>query len=249
MTKVSVVTVVYNAEKEIEKTIESVLAQNYENLEYIIVDGLSKDGTGAIINKYLANIDCFISEKDNGIYDAMNKALKLVSGEWVIFLNAGDVFFSSNSIETVFKGLTESELEEYCLIGGDVLFSTKEQEKVYKVKNVKERWICMPACHQSLFIKSSVHKQYPYNLSYKICADHELFIKLYERGYRFLKSNNIVSVFKYDGLSATNRIDLYLEKLKIAKIYNAPLCYISQLQFIILKLKIAKILRNWKVMS
>lgn len=100
---VSVITVAYNEETTIEKTILSVVTQNYSPIEYIIIDGGSTDGTVDIIRKYESHITYWISEKDEGIYDAMNKGLKYASGEWSIFMNSGDWFYDETVIEKVFS--------------------------------------------------------------------------------------------------------------------------------------------------
>lgn len=100
---VSIVTVCYNAADMLSKTIESVSAQSYENIEYIIIDGASTDGTKQIIQNNIEHIDKFISEKDNGIYDAMNKGTANSSGEWIIFMNAGDTFYDRDTIKDLFS--------------------------------------------------------------------------------------------------------------------------------------------------
>lgn len=106
-TKISIITVCYNSCTNIEKTIKSVLSQNYDNIEYIIIDGKSTDGTIEIIQKYSNNIDTFISEPDNGIYDAMNKGIKHSTGEWLMFMNAGDTYISNDSLKGFISNLTE----------------------------------------------------------------------------------------------------------------------------------------------
>ena len=100
--KISVITVCYNDRERIEKTILSVLSQSYGNLEYIVIDGGSTDGTVDIIKKYANRIAYFVSESDEGIYDAMNKGLRKAVGEWVCFLNAGDLFVSESVLNTIF---------------------------------------------------------------------------------------------------------------------------------------------------
>ena len=99
---ISVITICYNSELSIERTIKSVLSQTYPNIEYIIIDGKSSDGTNTIIQKYQDNISKYISEEDSGIYNAMNKGLTMAIGEWVCFMNAGDVFVDNQTVERVF---------------------------------------------------------------------------------------------------------------------------------------------------
>ena len=101
--KITVVTVCYNAAVTIEKTILSVVGQTYNNIEYLIIDGGSKDDTLAIIKKYESNISKWISEPDKGIYDAMNKAIKMATGEWINFMNAGDCFATNDVLEKIFQ--------------------------------------------------------------------------------------------------------------------------------------------------
>ena len=99
MEKISVITISYNCKDVIEDTILSVIGQTYTNIEYIIIDGASTDGTFDVIKKYADKIDFWISEPDKGIYDAMNKGLKHATGDWVIFMNAGDSFYNNTVIE------------------------------------------------------------------------------------------------------------------------------------------------------
>ena len=117
---ISVVTVCYNAVNDIEKTIMSVLGQTYKNIEYIIIDGGSIDGTIDIINKYKEHISLFVSEPDKGIYDAMNKGLMKANGQWINFMNAGDTFASNSVISNIF-GCNESDLIKYDVIYGDCI--------------------------------------------------------------------------------------------------------------------------------
>jgi glycosyltransferase involved in cell wall biosynthesis len=100
--QVSIITVTYNAEKYLEQTIKSIMEQDYPNIEYIIIDGASTDGTIDIIKKYEKYITRWISESDNGIYDAMNKGIKLTTGNWINFMNAGDGFSSENILSSIF---------------------------------------------------------------------------------------------------------------------------------------------------
>lgn len=110
MEKITIITVTFNCKNSIEKTIQNIINQSYKNIEYIIVDGRSTDGTVEIINKYTNNIDIFISEPDNGIYDGMNKGIKLSSGDWIIFMNSGDYFVSLDILDKIFKTTIDSNI-------------------------------------------------------------------------------------------------------------------------------------------
>ena len=99
--KISIITVVFNSVNYIEETINSVINQTYSNIEYIIIDGSSTDGTKELINKYKTKIDYYISEKDHGIYDAMNKALNHVTGSWIVFMNSGDKFYNNKVLSDI----------------------------------------------------------------------------------------------------------------------------------------------------
>ena len=101
--KISIITVVYNDVEHIEETIKSVISQDYQNIEYLVIDGNSTDGTLEICKKYSESISRIVSESDTGIYNAMNKGVKLASGEWLFFLNSGDVFYDEKVISNIFK--------------------------------------------------------------------------------------------------------------------------------------------------
>jgi glycosyltransferase involved in cell wall biosynthesis len=119
MAKLSIITITYQAEKFLERTIQSILEQGHRSaIEYVIVDGASTDGTLVLINTYKQDIDQVISEKDRGIYDAMNKGLQVVSGEYVLFLNAGDTFAAKNTLEHILKAL-DSDPD---VLVGDAMF-------------------------------------------------------------------------------------------------------------------------------
>lgn len=235
MKKISIVTVVYNCESTIQATVESVLSQTYiDEIEYIIIDGNSNDNTLAIINKFRDKIDVVVSEADTGIYNAMNKSLNYISGEWVLFLNSGDVFENIDSVKNAF--LHENEFGCCDIVGFNTIFKVNNKFKVEKVKDLSQRWICVAACHQSLLIKSAIHKKYKYDEKYKICADHELFNRLISSDFKFKGIDSILSVFAFDGVSATNRIQLYKEKLMIARRMNAPVTDIIKLKYLIARL-------------
>ena len=242
MFKISIVTVVYNAANDLEVTINSVLKQTYKEIEYIVIDGASTDGTLDVLEKFKDKITTVVSEKDNGIYDAMNKSLQYVTGDWVIFLNAGDVFYQDEVLNEVISQVNDENSPD--IIGGGVIIDTGSVFKYEKVKSINQKWIYMPACHQSTLYRFNLLKHYKYDLNYKICADHLLSIDLLNAGAIFYPVPQYISIFKWNGVSAKQRIALFQEKLKIDKQRNAPLLNRIYLLYIISKLKFAKLLRE-----
>ncbi|MEI5639551.1 MULTISPECIES: glycosyltransferase family 2 protein [unclassified Pseudoalteromonas] len=189
--KVSIITVCYNSSATIEDTIKSVLSQDYQDIEYILIDGGSTDSTLDIINKYRDRITSIISEPDEGIYDAMNKGIKNATGEIVGILNSDDFYEAKNVIsEMVSKFDSDTEI-----VFGDLIFVKPENiEKVtrfYSLPNFKAwklRFGWMPP-HPATFIKKSVYDRFGlYKINYKISADYEVFV-------RFLLVNKVR--FKY----------------------------------------------------
>ena len=170
---ISVITVVFNGENSLEKTIKSVISQSYDHVEYIIIDGGSTDGTVDIIKRYEDQIDYWISEKDEGIYDAMNKGIRQATGDWVNFMNAGDAFVSRDVLNSV----DFTALSEYALIYGNRI-----QEGISGTpKNIAalEAGV-IHANHQSMFFNSRMLKdELYYDTRYKIYADYELVNRIY----------------------------------------------------------------------
>lgn len=166
--KITIITVCYNAEKLIEETILSVINQTYSDIEYIIIDGASTDGTMDIVNKYRDRIATIVSEPDKGIYDAMNKGIRLATGEWLNFMNAGDVFCNENVVEYIF---TQKLDNKYSFIYSDNIF--KEKGKKRYVVNNHEKLIIL---HQSSIYKKSLHNLHGfYIVTPKIIVSDLLF--------------------------------------------------------------------------
>lgn len=179
--KISVVTVCLNDKQKLEKTILNVLGQDYKNKEFIIIDGGSSDGTTEVIKKYEPHIHYWVSEKDNGIYDAMNKGIKVATGDYIYFLNAGDLIYGSH----VFKKMAEiiKNNENIGIIYGLAECFSKEDAISYisgaKI-NRGDLWKGMPVCHQSIFFKKELFNIIGfYNTKFKSRADYELLLRFF----------------------------------------------------------------------
>ncbi len=247
MDKVSIVTISYNSAEEIEGTIKSVIRQDYDNLEYIIVDGESDDGTREIIKSYEAEIDKWISESDQGIYDAMNRGIDLATGKWIIFMNCGDRFHnpevlrevpfdSSNDFEVLYgKYLRFDEDIDYKDVGGE---SVKFPEDFYG---------CNPICHQAMFYKTELLKREKFDTEFTVLADYELSLRLLSQGYDFKFVDNLICEFDITGgfASCNYKFGRAKEYLKLHKLYFTQFVYLRQLlktPFIFLKSKILELI-------
>lgn len=195
--KISIITVTFNCQNSICKTIESVISQTYNNIEYIIIDGNSTDNTKSLINNYKKSISHFISESDNGIYDAINKGIKISSGDYIILLHSGDIFFNYLTIENSFKEISINKNID--IFFSNILFiDNLENKKIirkYKSKYFRPfmfRFGFMPA-HTSTIIRKSCFELYGfYNINYKIASDFDLlfrFIYLNKIKFKFLDIN------------------------------------------------------------
>lgn len=179
--KISIITVVYNNGSVIKSAIDSVLSQTYKNIEYIIIDGNSSDGTVEIIQSYGTKISKFVSEPDSGIYDAMNKGLKLVTGDIVGILNSDDFYISNNIIEKVIQVFVHQQVDS--MFADLVYVSSDDLNKVVRYYDSsyfspqKFAYGWMPA-HPTFFVKREVYEKYGYfKIDYKIAADYELLIR------------------------------------------------------------------------
>lgn len=212
--KISIITVCYNAEQTIEKTISSVKEQSYPLIEYIIIDGNSSDSTLSRINNYQDFISKIISEKDKGIYDAMNKGLALSSGDIVYFLNSGDYLFDSKIIEKIMKYFSNNPNIE--ILYGDVIDYT-ESDTIFKVSyrdSLIKFFSRGSVCHQGIFAKREIFKRYSsFDCKLKIFADYDWLLR------NILKKTNIkyyshpICFFQFEGLSRNQGPEYYHEWL------------------------------------
>ena len=184
--KFSIITVTYNAEKVLEDTIQSVIFQTYRNVEYIIVDGASKDHTLEIVNKYHNRINKVISEPDKGLYDAMNKGIQLATGDYLCFLNAGDKFHDSETLQKIVHTLKGQELPD--VIYGETAIVDEEGHFLHMRRlstpahlNWKSFKQGMLVCHQAFFVNRELAINHLYDLQYRFSADFDWCIRIMKK--------------------------------------------------------------------
>lgn len=204
--RISVVTVVKNDVESIEKTIISVLDQTYNNFEYIVIDGASTDGTLEILLGFGASINLVISEPDNGVYSAMNKAAQHFSGDFIIYMNSGDSFFNSN----VLKDFVDAAVDLDSIYYGSVYLTGVGGGRVKKPDSLKS-FKNSRFSHQAAFIPFNISKMYPYSEKFKYVSDYKFFKKCFDSGINFIELNLIVSNYKMEGISQNNLFRLYKE--------------------------------------
>lgn len=223
---ISVITVVFNGEKYLEQAIKSTVEQTYENFEYLVIDGGSTDGTQRIIQEYSERIDYWISEKDKGIYDAMNKGVTLAKGRWVIFINADDYFFDKDVLKGLARRLECASQEVAMLYGSIQLVSTSEVNLGFVETSLgqakKEILYRMAIPHQSLFTRLSVVRELGgFKTDYKIAADYELCLRVLHRYDVEHIANTPVACMRVAGVSSNPKNALrLLAEYRRARIEN-----------------------------
>lgn len=215
---ISIITVCYNVETEIEQTICSVLKQTDTDYEYIIVDGKSKDCTMQIIERYTPifienNITLqVISEPDNGIFDAMNKGIRNAHGMWINFMNAGDSFHDNEVLNNIKKYLKNSKAD---VVYGNC-YRYNEFYSYLKIPgDIKQLEKGMEISHQASFIRKKIQKKFPFSLKYQIASDHDLFLRLYLQGYQFEYVPQLICDFSLGGVSSSRLLTAYKETYMI----------------------------------
>ena len=199
--KISIITVVKNDIAFIEETLKSCIAQCGVEIEYIVVEGLSDDGTHEIINKYLDFISLYICEKDEGIYDAMNKGAKFATGDWIIFMNSGDIFYNDHSLAMLDIGSKKS----FSVIAGSWI-GKEAENKIFNARNSIR--YSLPASHQAILIKTELVKNIGFNLKYRIGADYDLVCNILKgTKHEVFISNHILAVVRPEGFG--RNIEIY----------------------------------------
>ncbi len=207
----------------IQDTIESVLQQNYHNLEYIIVDGASTDGTNKIVKNYKNQIAHFISEKDDGISDAFNKGICLATGELIGLINAGDILAPNALIHVAnaYNGLAEKDKQ--FVLHGNIQMGIPHG-KVYPPFNLRTFSYQMAVWHPSAFLSRNIYEIFQYKTSYKVAMDYDLFSRIYVHGVDFTHINETLVHMDMSGLSNKNAMLGFREVLHASRInFKSPL--------------------------
>ncbi|MBY0245367.1 MAG: glycosyltransferase [Sphingobacteriaceae bacterium] len=217
--KVSVITIVYNNVADIERTILSVLGQNYSNIEYIIIDGASTDGTLEVIRRYENRISKLLSEPDKGIYDAMNKGLALATGDYVLFMNSGDEIYNNTTISNIFvekvmADIYYGETEMYDQHWQSLGRRRHQAPKNFTWKSFKYG---MNVCHQAIYIKRSLTE--PYDTTYKYSADIDWILKAAKKAKSIQNVNAYVAKYLVGGMSKQKHWESLKERFKILSFY------------------------------
>jgi glycosyltransferase involved in cell wall biosynthesis len=219
--KLSIITITYQAEQYLERTIQSVLAQGHRaEIEYLVIDGASKDGTLSIIEAYKSDIDCIVSEPDRGIYDAMNKGMQLATGDYLIFMNAGDAFADNNTVERLLAAMGQKP----DVIVGDALFIDMEGKTLGLRSEVtphripeKLTWESfqygMVICHQSFIAKRTIAPMF--DLTYRLSSDIDWEIKCLKLSHKTIQLDIPICRYLTGGASVQNLKRSWQERYQV----------------------------------
>lgn len=226
--KITIITVCYNASSCIEKTIQSIINQTYSNIEYIIIDGKSTDSTLNLIRKYEKYISHWISEPDNGVFDAMNKGISMASGEYIIFMNAGDYFAETSIIEDVVNYIMHNNNAD--VYHGDIYRDIKSPKHIWKDIPFylnKKKLKGMNICHQAIFTKLSTAKKYYFDTSYKVSADYNMMMQIFkDKGsFKYIPLN--IAIYNTTGISTTNWKQTIYEEARICGCEKSLIFYLK----------------------
>lgn len=240
----SIIIVSLNTKKALIKTLTSCFKQDRKDIEIIVVDGLSTDGSVKEILKYKNKISKIIIQKDRGIYDAMNKGINVSKSDWIIFMNSGDKFCNIN----VVNRLKKFKKKDADIIFGNTIINNDKFRYLVEGNKFQKNSVLMPFCHQSTITKNKILKKFLFNIKYNISADFDFFYRCLINNYNFKKYNNVIAEVGSGGLSDQNRQIVFNENINILKKYNKKK-YIGKLycfKFIeILKTVIKTVLPNF----
>ena len=218
---VSIITITFNSEKHLEQTIQSVIGQDYPDIEYIIVDGGSTGGTLDIIKKYEKKIAKWVSEPDKGIADAMNKGIRMASGGIIGIIHSDD-YYEPGAISAAVKAF-----EEHPGIGvvhGDLRMLNVDGGASYIVsppKNPASSAWEIPVLHSTVFVRKAIYDRHGvFDLSYRIAMDHDLFLRYIKNGVKFHYINRVIAAMRLGGLSYRQQNECVREKKRLALHYG-----------------------------
>ena len=239
MTKFSIITCTYNAEKTLERTVKSVREQSREGveIEHIIVDGASKDGTARIIENCSDGFAKVISERDKGLYDAMNKGIKAATGDYLIFLNAGDKLHGADTLSKVAAQLTGAEdiiYGETVLVDDEGSFLRMRRLKAPEHLNWKSFKDGMRVCHQAFWPRRTIALQTPYDLKYRYSADVDWCIRTMKQSQKMHNTHEVLIDYLSEGMTTANRWASLKERFRVMSThYGVPLTIAKHFWFII----------------
>ena len=229
--RVSVITVTFNSEKTLEQTIKSVIEQGYDNLEYIIIDGGSKDGTLDIVNRYRNKINVVISEKDNGISDAFNKGIHRATGEVIGIINSDDLL-----VEGALSAVSEAYQDDIDVYRGNLLIwndSNGEQYVCSPTMHFDIRRNLLSVCHPSTFISKKAYEKWGlYDVDMRYMMDADLLFRFYREGAKFKHVDQNLAVFRLGGVTSDDWKKKIPEYRKVLKVNGASNWVISRRIFI-----------------
>lgn len=216
--KFSVITVCYNAEATIEDTIQSVISQTYHHVEYIIVDGASKDRTMDIVNRYREHIAIIVSERDKGLYDAMNKGISLATGDYLCFLNAGDSFHEDDTLQQMVHSIHTPQLPDVLygeteLVDHEGHFLRMRRLSAPEVLTWKSFRQGMLVCHQAFFPRRDLVM--PYDLHYRFSADFDWCIKIMKKSKVLHNTHLTLIDYLAEGMTTRNHKASLKERFRI----------------------------------
>lgn len=213
---ISIITVTYNAQTALEETMQSVFLQTYPNIEYIIIDGKSQDGTLDIIKRYESQIATWLSEKDNGIYDAMNKGIRLAKGEIIGMINAGD-YYEPEAVENIVNAFLKEK--QAGIFHGNVNM-LNEDGSFFKLKkpntDLNQLYKGISLFHPTFFVHKSIYEEKGlYDIVYKSSADFDFALRNHLLGTPFYYLDTVIANFRLGGYSTVNKLNANLESREI----------------------------------
>ncbi|NHX41497.1 MULTISPECIES: glycosyltransferase family 2 protein [Haloarcula] len=213
MLKLSIVTICYNCRDEIEDTINSVLDQTYDHIEYIVIDGASTDGTAEYLADRADEFDTFVSKPDDGIYSAMNKGLRRATGDYIMFVNGGDRLINSSAIERVLNRTDVREERPVIISGRIELMYEGEPMEYYRPWRAGAEGPGLP--HPATMVDREVHQAHPFDEQYTYIGDYELWARFRdEQVYDVMYVDDVLTLFDVEGISNSSDVafERYLER-------------------------------------